>query len=151
MSRRSVTYADQKVSTPAIALIVVTALWLCLGTLATLFDVVLLLSGEAKPLHQGRGNLVVGGRMVLTVVILAYNLVILAGAVQMKRLRAYRFAKAACWMAVNPCMGPCYLLGIPFGVWGIGVLNDPRVRRGFDTAESHWSREDDEGDEDDGR
>jgi len=59
------------------------------------------------------------------------NAVIMAGALQMKQLRNRGFAQCACVLALIPCLGPCFVLGIPFGIWGLVTLNDPQVRGAF--------------------
>ena len=30
-----------------------------------------------------------------------------------------------------PCCGPCLVLGIPFGIWALVLLNDSRIRPHF--------------------
>lgn len=49
----------------------------------------------------------------------------------MKSLENYGFAMAASIIALIPCMGPCCILGIPFGIWSLVVLSDPVVRSSF--------------------
>jgi hypothetical protein len=38
-------------------------------------------------------------------------------------------------MALIPCLGPCYILGIPAGIWALVVLARPEVREAFDRDE----------------
>lgn len=45
---------------------------------------------------------------------------------------AYNIAMAGAIISVIPCLGsPCCILGIPFGIWALVVLNDPAVKAGF--------------------
>jgi hypothetical protein len=58
------------------------------------------------------------------------NIAVIAGAVQMIRLRGYDLAKGSAMAAIVPC---CSLLclNMPFGIWALVVLNQPDVRRMF--------------------
>lgn len=63
---------------------------------------------------------------------LAVTVIILVGAVQMKKLRTYGLAMAAAILSVIPCTSPCcFLIGVPIGIWAIVVLSDPVVKRAF--------------------
>jgi hypothetical protein len=57
-------------------------------------------------------------------------LVMLFGALSMKKVHGYGFAMAAAILAVIPCTSPC-CLGLPFGIWALVVLNDPAVKAAF--------------------
>jgi predicted Zn finger-like uncharacterized protein len=52
----------------------------------------------------------------------------LIGSISMLRLRSHGLAMTACILAVIPCISPCCLLGIPFGIWGLVSLGQPEVR-----------------------
>jgi hypothetical protein len=122
------------VAGPATALIVVSAISGVLLVLAVAFDVWLLLSGAAGAWQRDPGmpkETQVAVRAVWGFLMLVTNVLILAGAVQMRGLRSRTFAAAACYLALVPCFGPCFVLGIPFGIWGLVAMNDPRVRRSF--------------------
>jgi hypothetical protein len=56
--------------------------------------------------------------------------VIILGAVSMMRLSAYGFAMFTAVFAMLPCHCSC-LLGLPFGIWAMIVLNRPEVRNSF--------------------
>ncbi len=58
------------------------------------------------------------------------NLLILGGAIQMKRRRAYGFAMTASILAMIPCMTFC-CAGVPVGIWAAVVLNKPEVKGSF--------------------
>jgi hypothetical protein len=59
------------------------------------------------------------------------NLAIALGAISMIRLKNYRSAYTAAILSVIPICSPCFLLGIPFGIWAIVVLNRPEVKQRF--------------------
>jgi hypothetical protein len=52
------------------------------------------------------------------------------GAVRMKKLESIGLAMTACIVAMLPCNG-CCVLGLPFGIWGLVVLNRPEVKAAF--------------------
>lgn len=122
---------------PATALIVVSIICLVVIALSLLFNGFLLLRGTAGRLPQPSvgvsKEMQVVVRMLWCCMILAVNTVILIGAVRMQRLQSYTWAKVAAILAVIPCVGPCYLLGIPFGIWALVVLGKPEVRQAFGT------------------
>lgn len=119
---------------PRKGLLVLASIWWALIWWALMFNVWLLYSGAAQRLPQPR----VGSkqsqiifRASWSVVMLIVNSRILVGARRMKHLRKHRQAVWACYLSLIPCLGPFYILGIPFGIWGLTVLNDPRVEAAF--------------------
>jgi hypothetical protein len=48
----------------------------------------------------------------------------------MRRLESHGIATAAAIVAMIPCTG-CCIVGIPFGIWALSVLNDSYVRAAF--------------------
>jgi DNA-directed RNA polymerase subunit RPC12/RpoP len=57
-------------------------------------------------------------------------LVILYGAWKMMRAESYGWAMTAAILSLFPCTG-CCILGAPFGIWALVVLNDASVRACF--------------------
>ena len=70
-------------------------------------------------------------RLSWAIVLFGVNVYIFIAALRMKRLQNYSMAKTAAILSVIPCLGPCYLLGIPFGIWALVVLADPNVKAAF--------------------
>jgi uncharacterized membrane protein len=60
-----------------------------------------------------------------------YCLLLATGAFSMLRRGSYLWAMTVCILALVPILGPCYVAGIPFGLWGIIVLRRPEVRASF--------------------
>jgi len=56
--------------------------------------------------------------------------IIIYGALEMKRVRNYGMAMAAAIIAMLPCHG-CCIVGLPFGIWALVVLNDADVKAAF--------------------
>ena len=126
--------ALRSVAGPALGLMVVSGL--CIGLLAlTLpFDVFLLASGAAQRLNR-RGidpTVAVAIRLAWGCLLVAVSCYVFWGALQMKRMANFRHAKSAAMIACVPCLGPCCVLGIPFGAWGLTVLKRPEVWKSFE-------------------
>jgi hypothetical protein len=64
-------------------------------------------------------------------VTMLYCLLLISGAFSMMRQGSYMWAVAVCVLALVPGFGPCYLLAIPFGIWGLLILRRPEVRDSF--------------------
>ncbi len=56
---------------------------------------------------------------------------VMAGCFQMLRVESYSSALTAAIISVLPFCSPGLVLGIPFGIWAIVVLNNPRVKAAF--------------------
>jgi len=59
------------------------------------------------------------------------GVVVLLGAAKMQKLQSYQFALTASIVAMVPCISPCCLFGLPFGIWALVVLNKPEVKSQF--------------------
>ena len=59
------------------------------------------------------------------------GVVILLGALKMKKLESHSWGMAASILALIPCISPCCLVGIPIGIWSLVVLSKPEVKRAF--------------------
>jgi serine/threonine protein kinase len=66
---------------------------------------------------------------------LLFGVFILIGALNMLQLRSYGWAMAGAIMAVIPC-SPCWLVGLPVGIWALSILMNPGVRDAFGAGES---------------
>ena len=64
-------------------------------------------------------------------VITIYNVILMAGALSMMRRRSYAWSLTATCLAIVPVLGPCWVLGIPYGIWGLSELRKPGVRESF--------------------
>ena len=67
---------------------------------------------------------------VINLVIVAWNGFVLLGAIKMLRLQSRTLATVASVAAMLPCQC-CCLLGLPFGIWALTVLNKPEVKSQF--------------------
>lgn len=62
---------------------------------------------------------------------IALSVLILLGAIKLRSLRGYEFATTAAIVALLPCVTPCCLIGLPFGIWALVVLHSPAVKSQF--------------------
>lgn len=125
---------ERKVKGPAIGLIVTGAL----GGLAALADIVvhLVFPEYASQSMEGMDPRVAryaeAGGYVYMLVWLASCVFIVLGGLQMLRLKSWLFALLTCIAAIVPCFG-CCCIGVPFGIWGLIVLQDEKVKEAFKT------------------
>ena len=59
------------------------------------------------------------------------GVIVLIGAAKMQKLQSYQFALTASIVAMVPCISPCCIFGLPFGIWALVVLNKPEVKSQF--------------------
>ena len=59
------------------------------------------------------------------------GVIVLIGAAKMQKLQNYQFALTASIVAMVPCISPCCVFGLPFGIWALVVLNKPEVKSRF--------------------
>lgn len=122
---------------PANALIVVSSIAVGVGLVFLLINFYLITSGAAEKLDQlNRGQIAqttkITVRVVWGVVLIIASTFVLFGSIQMRKMKNYAFARGAAIVSVIPCIGPCYILGLPFGIWALVVLGNPEVRDAFD-------------------
>jgi hypothetical protein len=124
----------ERVSGPATALIVTGIL----GVIAQIVGIVanLARAGLGPGMQHGPVDIapiLIGGGLgaVAAVFKIIVAAVILIGAMKMKKLESYGLAMAAAIIAMVPCISPCCLLGLPFGIWALVVLSDGNVKAAF--------------------
>ena len=130
--------ALQAVKGPAIALIITASLGAAYYVFSGLFA--LFVGGamfhqelppdippQMRALIEGAQGPLAG---MINLAIAAINGFVIFGAVKMLRLQSYGLAMAASIVAMLPCQC-CCLLGLPFGIWALVVLNKPEVKSQF--------------------
>ena len=132
--------ALQAVKGPAIGLKVTAIIGLVMVALGLVMNM-MSLSGHPltfglpqgeNPQMQKMFNQIGGGFGILQgVVAAAIGVVVLMGASKMQSLTSYQFAFTAAILAMVPCLSPCCLLGLPFGIWALVVLNKPEIKSQF--------------------
>jgi len=128
--------AAQMVAGPAIGLIVTASL----GGLAQIAGILMnaLGAGMSSAGMDGQAevpewaNAMSGGIGIVSGIIgLIMAVVILLGALKMKKLENFSFAMTASVIAMVPCISPCCLIGLPIGIWALVMLNKPEVKSAF--------------------
>ena len=126
--------AKSQISGPAISLIVVASISLLVVTVGAVFDVVILATGAVDNMIQPQAmpkSTQVLVRLVWGLLLIVSNIVILIGSIKMLQLKNFEFSKITAILSVIPCLGPCCIAGIPFGIWALVVLGKPEVRNAF--------------------
>ncbi len=116
---------------PAISLMVVAGVSFVVLMVACPINLVSIIN---KPAIPGKGGERVGnfiGAGVCMPLFMIGNIVTAVGGYMMYSKRNYAMAMTAAILAIIPCFSPCYLLGIPFGIWAVIVLLDPEVKEAF--------------------
>lgn len=122
--------ARASVSTPALLLIIG-------AVLSLLFSLLLIVVGILIALNALQGEQIVGYIYAgAGVILVAYFIVMLIGAIRMKNLQSHTFALASAIMAIVSimCLGLCSVLVVPFGIWALVVLLNANVKRQFELA-----------------
>lgn len=123
------------VTSPARALMIVAIITIIFMALAMGVDIVLLASGATGNMRDPSLGISketqVFMRMIWAGVILFVNVIIFWGAMEMSKLQNYGFAKTAAVLAIIPCFSLCCVVGVPFGIFALSVLNSPEVRDSF--------------------
>ena len=60
------------------------------------------------------------------------DILVLLGAYNLMNLKKYSLAMTGAVIACIPCCGPCFVLGIPFGIWALVLLNNPEIKPHFE-------------------
>jgi hypothetical protein len=113
-----------------------------IGIVLTLCGVaanIMSLAGKAVIPNQGGPgappawvNMFSGGvGLVFNGIAIGVSVLIIMGAQKMKNLESYGLVMAASIVAMIPCISPCCLLGLPFGIWALIVLMKPEVKNAF--------------------
>jgi len=122
----------------AIALIIVSLVAIIFGSVGLVVDIGLIVSGAVDRLEEMNQSPIskhtqMTVRVLWGVVLVLASSFVLYGAIQMKNLKNYGTARAAAFVSVIPLLGPCCVLGIPFGIWALVTLGRPGVKDQFET------------------
>lgn len=124
-----------QVNLPAIFLIIVGAIgaaWKILVILLNALGVGLNAAGGGNNAMAGMMQGTIG--IVFGVIGIIVAGVIIFGGIKMKKLQSYGLALTAAIIAMIPCISPCCILGLPFGIWALIVLMKPEVKAAFGTG-----------------
>ena len=123
-----------RVKAPAIALMITAGIGMVFQIIGLLMNLLGAGVGAAEATTQQEQWMAMtsgGVGVVSSIVGLVIGVVVLLGALKMMKLQSWGFALAAAILAMIPCVSPCCLLGIPFGIWAIVVLTKADVKAAF--------------------
>jgi len=69
--------------------------------------------------------------IVFNVIAIGTGAFVIFAAIKMKNLQSIGLAKTGAIISMLPCLAPCCLLGLPFGIWSLIVLAKPEVQSAF--------------------
>jgi hypothetical protein len=113
---------------PAIALLILSSFFVLCIVLSIPVQIVRIRAIDTATSH-GVGEMF--GSVLSLILWPLMNVGIALGAISMIGLKSYRSARQAAIMSAIPVCSPWFLLGIPFGIWAIVVLNRPAVKQRF--------------------
>ena len=113
---------------PAVALLVLSSMFVLLMVLSLPRQILRIRAIDTST-PEGSGELI--GSIVPLALVPLLNVAIALGAISMIRLKNYRNAYTAALLSLIPLCSPCLVLGIPFGIWAILILNRPEVKQRF--------------------
>ena len=124
---------------PAIAILISNGIGMLIVLLALVLNLVGVGMGAASGMEQGMVVAEGAIGVVQSVLGLAIGSAIIVGILKMMKLQSYGFAMTATILAMIPCLSPCCLLGLPFGIWGIVILCKPEVKEAFARVQSEMT------------
>ena len=118
--------ARERTQAPGIALLVTGILSLLMGFAMVSIGTILIAEPEDADDRVAGIQLAVSGPYCT-----ALSVLIILGAIGMIRGRRHGLAITAAVLSMVPCTNPCWLLGLPFGIWAMIVLCDKDVKASF--------------------
>jgi hypothetical protein len=130
--------ASEQVNGPAVGLMVVAILGFVLQAISLVMNLVgasfwAMQQSNQALVNQPFANLFFSSTLgiVTGIVGLLVSGFIFYGALKMKKLESHGLAMTASILAMVPCISPCCLIGLPFGIWALVVLSKPEVKNAF--------------------
>lgn len=120
-------HARRRLLPVAVALLVVTIVWIFL----LLFGIAYFFLVAGSPDIDAEHRHVYYSYMLYMAISALYSLLLATGALSMLGRGSYAWAVAVNILAMIPLLGPCYVVAIPIGIWGLIVLRNPTVKASF--------------------
>lgn len=110
-----------------------------LSVLNHLYSVIGALSGQdlnpfaanGPPVDESQRMVIMIAGVVGGLVGVTLDMLVIFGAYCLQKLTRYPLAMTGAIIACIPCCGPCFVFGIPFGIWALVLLNDSRIKPHF--------------------
>ncbi len=127
-------FLEKKVKLPAIFLIITAGLGMLLNLINIVMSIVGMgsMEGFQAPGMEQLAPWMTGGLAIIFAVIgILAGVVILFASINMMKMEKWGFSLAGAILAMIPCVSPCCILGLPFGIWAIVVLTNTDVKAAF--------------------
>lgn len=125
-------YAENKVKPCAMTLLITTIVMMVVIVLSLILNLLGVGMAATSNNQQGMEVMIQGVvGMVQGIIGLAVGTFVIYGSNQMLKLQNYSVAVATCILSMIPCLSPCCIIGLPVGIWGLVILNDPQVKSAF--------------------
>jgi hypothetical protein len=111
----------RRVSRPGTALLI-------MGSIYSVFPAIYLV----RALLALLGNRVLIEEILVTAAFFFTAILIAVGGAKMAFMESYSMARIAAILACIPLISPFVVWGIPFGIWALVVLRDPKVKAAFE-------------------
>lgn len=125
---------QERLAIPSIGLVASSGVWIFILSMYVAVYIGMLTSDAIDELEDPEFYSIETKFMIETtlgIVLIAANACVLYGAVQMRHLRRRRMAVVAATIAAVPCCGPCYIVGMPFGIWALRLMDQPEIKEAF--------------------
>jgi hypothetical protein len=132
LPEQSIEQIRRRVSRPGMALMI-------MGSIASVFPAVKIISLTIFLLTQGLGLSSMISHPIIPEILVDGGfficwLLISIGGAKMAFMESYPLARTAAALACVPLITPFIVIGIPFGIWGLILLKDPRVKAAFESV-----------------
>ena len=130
--------AAQRVTLPAILLMVVGGIGLAFGLLNAVLEAAGMNEGPNpfvpanQPNDPAMKNFQDTMKIIGPILNIAWGVIVLLGGLKMKNLTGRGFVMFSTIFSMLPC-NACCILGIPLAIWALIVINDDDVKRAFST------------------
>ena len=126
--------ARDLVKTPALGLKITAGVGIFFALVGIAFNILGVSMGDSSGSPLGAmGEGIIG--ILLNVVGIGVGIFLWIAGGKMARLESYNMALAAAIVSIIPCLSPCCILGLVFGIWAVVVLAKPEVKEAFAAAE----------------
>lgn len=123
-----------EVNAPALGLVGVSGMWCFFLAMMLAANLYMAASGTIRP--SPAPELFSDTDYWVAQIVLEFSMFVVSGIIfysglMMRQLQSYQLARIGAALAIIPCLGPFYVLGIPFGIWALLILNKPGVKEMF--------------------
>ena len=88
--------------------------------------------GMRAPANEAERTGRMVGSLAASVVLIVVNTVVIVGAYNLQKLKKRSIAMTGAIICCIPCCSPCVILGIPFGIWALVLLNNQEIKPHFE-------------------